>query len=782
MSSKNNIIISIILCSLFLSNHVFAAAHDSESIEKKSYNVLCLNQGISLTHWKLQMFTSCKVELTKLLGATVNLHIENISTKALQDIDLRQLLYKRYNGKVDFILTRRKVSSLKMIQKTFPGIPVIVTNLDKADESQIEQSPENIYTTITRICPTRTAKAMVRMLPHANRIIVIAGSDSFAEGLITHAKEEMKARLKGVNIEYWIGIPLADLLKRVHNLPTGNMILFLTMARDSINEHYTSNDVVMKIGAVAKVPVFGIASSYFQGNSIVGGYIDSATIVGGRAARSMASIAKGTPPPHVAELKNYGQYQFEWRQLQRWNISEDLLPVNSVIFNKPNSFFDLHPTAKYILASILTGALILIIAFIVYWKKRSVFINTITEKEKRYRSLFESSHLSLWEEDMSGLVPIIKRLKDKGVTNWIDFFEKHPEELQHCAEAVKIVDINKATLVLHEAESKEELFDNLAKTFSKRSWEVFGLEVASLAQGKRHLMVDGEIKTLTGKTLGILVYIDVLAGYEETLERVIVTIVDRTEKRNLEKELSQAQKLEAIGSLAAGVAHEINTPLQYINVNLSFISEAITEIKDLNDHESSLLVQEIHEAAKDSIAGTNNINAIVKAMKRLAHPSQGEIQTTDFNELIQTVIMLTQNEWKFHADVNFEPSEDLMMITCIPSKLSQVILNLIVNASHAIEASFKETSTKGIIDIKTYEESQYIVCEISDTGCGMSDDVLKNIFDPFYTTKEIGMGTGQGLSIALSIVNHHKGSLNVQSEIGSGTTFTIRLPVEPSEV
>lgn len=290
----------------------------------------------------------------------------------------------------------------------------------------------------------------------------------------------------------------------------------------------------------------------------------------------------------------------------------------------------------------------------------------------------------------------------------------------------------------------------------------------------------------------------------------VLTIgVDITERKLLESQLIQAQKLESIGQLASGIAHEINTPTQYIGDNVRFLRDKIADIVELLAKHSQLverlkeqnacmdLVGEIEEEMKeinleflceeiplainDSLDGIDRVSDIVRAMKEFSHPG-GEGKTEqDLNRAIHNTITVARNRWKYVAelDTHFDPA--LPPVTCLINELNQVVLNLIVNAADAIgEKLAGHTDEKGKITVSTKHVGRFVEIYVSDTGGGIPESIRSRIFDPFFTTKDVGKGTGQGLAICHDIITKkHNGEIFFQSDPGKGTTFTIRLPLDP---
>ena len=301
---------------------------------------------------------------------------------------------------------------------------------------------------------------------------------------------------------------------------------------------------------------------------------------------------------------------------------------------------------------------------------------------------------------------------------------------------------------------------------------------------------------------------NILSVVYKGVTALAVILFDITERRALERQVNMAQKLQSIGQLSAGIAHEINTPIQYIGSNISFLSESFeqllatnnlykslmdkarsykeiaVDIEEVNRHIEELdldfLLEEIPHAVKESLSGINQVSSIIKAMKQFAHPEQENLTEVDINKALEQTTIISKNEWKYVADLHLDLDPANPVISGFPGPLNQVFLNLVVNAAHAIGEQKEKNGKKGRIVIRTGTDGAAVIVSISDTGCGIPENNMDKIFDPFFTTKSVGKGTGQGLSIAYSIIREkHHGTIEVESAVGKGTTFTIRLPSTP---
>jgi signal transduction histidine kinase len=293
------------------------------------------------------------------------------------------------------------------------------------------------------------------------------------------------------------------------------------------------------------------------------------------------------------------------------------------------------------------------------------------------------------------------------------------------------------------------------------------------------------------------------------LQQTRLRMEDLEHQRDLiEVELRQAQKLEAIGRLAAGIAHEINTPTQYIGDNTRFAQDAFGDLGRLVAQYEKLLaasqqgavtpellatveqarqsadlpylLTEVPKALEQSLEGVGRVTRIVRAMKEFSHPGTGQKTLLDLNHAIESTLAVARNEWKYVAELATEFDPTLPPVPCLPGEFNQVILNLIINGAHAIaEVAGGSGKGKGRISVRTQRVEEWAEIRIGDSGSGIPEEIRGRIFEPFFTTKGVGKGTGQGLAIARSVVvDKHGGTISFETETGKGTTFIIRLPLK----
>jgi PAS domain S-box-containing protein len=404
-----------------------------------------------------------------------------------------------------------------------------------------------------------------------------------------------------------------------------------------------------------------------------------------------------------------------------------------------------------------------------YSVERSEFHRDLLRATRRYQDLFNNVPVALFTANQDGVFKTANAACKK---------------LLAC-QGIPLGNVNFLDL-LFEPGKRAHFLDIMSRQRMVESWET---EIRDCNGNKMYVMVN---------TAPLYDSSQAFAGWEGCLTDISMLKQTLEERDRLEHNLRQAQKLEAIGQLAAGIAHEINTPTQYVGDNLRFLKESFGELdslltqlvkvggtpagKLLADADFDYLKEEIPRALNQSLEGVDRVAKIVRAMKEFSHPAR-EKTATDLNRAIQSTITVASNEWKYVADIEMDLDANLPAVCCSPAEFNQVVLNIVVNAAHAIGDVVGDGGKgKGKIQVRTRPDGDWVVVEISDSGCGMPPHIQQRIFDPFFTTKEVGKGTGQGLAIAHNVVvEKHGGTIKVNSAPGKGTTFTIRLPIGGAE-
>lgn len=408
----------------------------------------------------------------------------------------------------------------------------------------------------------------------------------------------------------------------------------------------------------------------------------------------------------------------------------------------------------------------------------------MTNEKNKYLTLFESIHQPVFLLDEKGYFDRI----NQAAAEWI------PESDNRFYSIDSSVDtINRS---LHD-KKYDDVFPWLGGITSKLS-------------GDHRVLVEHKKVIWDNQTLEIDILCSAMQDVSEKFNGFVLAFSDRTAEYKLVSELQtmhverlHASKLESIGQLAAGIAHEINTPSQYVSLNIEFIDEAFSGItagltalreavreaplslaeldRMLDKMDWDYLREELPSAIAQSKDGMSRVTSIVQAMKEFSHPGEADFENVDINNLIRVTATVARNEWKYCAEMKLELDSTLPPVSAQSNEISQVFLNIIVNAAHSITERLDGSRDKGDmgqIRITTSWDVHSVVIQIADTGCGIPEDIRDNIFDPFFTTKTVGRGTGQGLAIVYDVITRkHGGRLQFESEMGKGTVFTIILPI-----
>ncbi|MFL6444074.1 MAG: PAS domain S-box protein [Candidatus Sulfotelmatobacter sp.] len=376
--------------------------------------------------------------------------------------------------------------------------------------------------------------------------------------------------------------------------------------------------------------------------------------------------------------------------------------------------------------------------------------------------------------------------------------------VDHASEAIQWLDAEGRIVYANDAScatlkrSRGELI-GLAVTdarpvFSKEYWDKLWQELKQ----RNSMTFESQVQTKNGESVPVEINANYLRF--DGQEYCFTFARDISERRALEAQLRQAQKLEGIGHLAAGIAHEINTPTQFVTDNLTFMQDSWKSIFELLERyraaireggaglaaaglqeaeqscDLEFIASEVPRAIDQSLDGARRVAKIVRAMKEFSHPDSAEKTATDLNRAIESTITVARNEWKYVSEIVTEFDDSMPAVVCFPGDINQVVLNLIVNAAHAIKDKVQE-GEKGQITVRTRNRGEAIEISVQDTGSGIPAAIQGKVFDPFFTTKEVGKGTGQGLSFSYTvIVKKHGGKIWFETEVGKGTTFFVTLP------
>ena len=390
----------------------------------------------------------------------------------------------------------------------------------------------------------------------------------------------------------------------------------------------------------------------------------------------------------------------------------------------------------------------------------------LQESEARYRRLFDESPVALWEVDASPLKTCVEELRDAGIKDLTAYFKSHPEEALRTFMKVRVTDTNKANVELFQAGSKENFLRGVPRIITEDSYRESGKQFGALAEGKTESEVqDVIVRTFEGEEKCIFYRWSVAPGYERTFEKVLVSLMDITERKRTEQELQKIQKLESLGILAGGIAHDFNNILTAISTNLSMARL----YGDLRDDISEMLTD-----AEQASVRAKNLTQQLLAFAKGGTPIKKPVS---ISRLITTTAAFSLSGSNVRCE--FSLPDDLWLAEVDEGQISQVIQNLIINADQAMPRGgtiriAAENIVVGEKDSLPLEKGLYLRISVTDQGVGVSRKDIPRIFDPFFTTKQ--KGSGLGLATAFSVVNNHAGHIEVESVIEEGTTFSVYLP------
>ena len=433
-----------------------------------------------------------------------------------------------------------------------------------------------------------------------------------------------------------------------------------------------------------------------------------------------------------------------------------------------------------------TGALIVIIALLVLlvilnYRKKKVIIATTEELKKaeaRYHLIFEQSPISLWEEDLSEVKNYLDGLQADGIQDLGQYFEMHSDALRVCADKIKVTDVNARTLELYELDDKKDLSSIKDILPQGSEWIIKEEIMGFLDRGSFEVIISN--RTLSGRKLTIELRAVIAAGYEKNWGKVYASVIDITEqttlkqeKKQYEKQIQQTQKLEAIGSLAGGIAHDFNNILSPIMGRAELMLLEVGNNALMQEH-----CQRILDASKRA-------RDLVRQILTFSREVGQEIRPVSMEKVLEEVVQLIRPILPATIKLVQEISVNLPLVMADTTQLHQVIMNLVTNGFHAME------NVKGTLQIELGEvllgidhcydnalsSGRYLCLTVADTGHGMNKATIEKIFDPYFTTKARNKGTGLGLSVVHGILRGYGGGIRVTSEVGTGSTFFVYLPV-----
>jgi PAS domain S-box-containing protein len=591
-----------------------------------------------------------------------------------------------------------------------------------------------------------------KAMPQTDQICYISGATPTELNYTAKARESFEEYEDRFDFIYLEGLPLDDLLDRVGRLDKNTAILFSTYFRDLAGNAYTPRVVLEQIHERAQVPIFGLVDT-FLGSGIVGGRLSSAEQLGRTAAQIALSILDNELPAGTRLKKVPAVNMFDWRELKRWDISEDLLPENSTIRYREFSFFALYKWHFFLGICIVLTQTLLIACLMGALRRRKIAEKALSGSEKKYRRLVENLRDGIISIDRNHIITGFN-------TGAMRIFGYREDDIiGRPITALMPPDENKQQLEAMTEVLKHDIFSENESTRLKKDGTPIPVRV-----------IQSTLKNESDHIIGLVEIVKDISRQKEA----------QREKAELEMALQQAQKMEAIGTLAGGVAHDFNNILAAI---IGFTEFSLLELPPDSPLEPNL--QEVMKAGKRARDLVNQILTFAKNSREAVRPIHVSPIADEALKLLRSTI-----------PASIEIRRQIRAASPIladPVKIHQVFMNICVNAAQSmqnggiLEMAVADVNKDDIppARCRNLPQEHYLEIRISDTGSGIPPYAIGMIFEPYFTTKEVGSGSGLGLSVVHGIVKSYGGAIFVDSEMGQGTVFTIYFPTtrgEPKEI
>jgi PAS domain S-box-containing protein len=776
-----------------------------------------------------------------------------------QLVDFYQRKYS--NNQPDVIIALLKPALdflLKQGNELFPGVPIVFCTVERR---QLEDVMLGTKTTgvLMEIDPKATLDVALRLHPNTKRIVVISGAqanDKGYEATVRRAFSEYEDRF---DFLYMSGVPMREILQRVKNLPEHTIVIYVTMFQDGEGKAFVPAVVAKTISETSNRPLYGLFDSYF-GNGIVGGRLVSFELQGRKAAELGLRILKGEKPSDISFAASPNAFMFDWRQLKRWHLRENLLPPDSAVLFKVPTLWEIYKLQIIGVAFFLLCQFLLIVFLIIQRLQRRA-----AEKALLLTQLsLDHASEELLRVDIDGTFlyvndAICSQLgysKDEFLSmkipdinpgfSWPEFIKDMMEhgtkifETCHQAKDGRNMPVEVRTDLV-EFEGKKYIFAFVRDISERKQWEE-----AVLSEKQRFLtladhapfglaLIDkqGNITYVNPKFREIFVHdLDHISTGEEWFRTIftndipkydtaynwrkylnehncseqepmifpftcgnntekiisliaveletgelIVTFEDITMRKQLEFQLLQSQKMEAIGTLAGGVAHDFNN---IMSVVLGYAG--LMDMKMKEDDPIKIYVKKILSSVEKAVYLTQSLLAFSR--KQVI-----DLKPVDINEIIGETKGILYRLIGEDIELTARLTSDKLTVLADHGQLDQILMNLATNARDAMpDGGLLHIETKAAVMDEEFiaghgfgRTGRYAAISVLDTGLGIDEKNQERIFEPFFTTKEVGKGTGLGLSIVYGIIQQHSGFIQVNSKTGQGTTFDIYLPLIDTE-
>ncbi|MCP3889014.1 MAG: response regulator [Desulfobulbaceae bacterium] len=732
-------------CLLLITLYVLSPSACTAEEEKKT--VLYLNSYHNGYHWSDGLLKGVRTVLNS-SRYKIDLQIEYMDAKKYNYANISKNLFSLYkekfvNENFDIIIISDN-DALNFINEhrdeLFPGVPVVFCGINDLQKSDTIRG--NITGVVEIFDLIATLEVAKTLHPEKNRLVVLIDNSTAGRAIQRQVEKIAKREDTGLEIEFWVQLSMQEAQQRVRKLPD-NTFLFIAPYYQTIEGHfYTSEEVSEAIYKHSSVPIY-TAWEFMVGYGAVGGRVLSGVKHGEIAGRMALEILAGVKPDDIPiNNKPGGVYIFDYAVMDKLGIDQMLLPENRKIINSPEAFYSL---SKELFWTIMISFVLLLLALV-------SMLGAMLERRKAELKIIDQL---AFQETLMDTIPQLVSWKDVngkylGANQaFVDFFgiaETQLVEGMNTYDIVRDDDYGNWSAVIDSAViDSQKAFRKLRRQVSSQDGNESWLEVNKVP-----------LKGQGGRLVGVL----------STAENI-------TKEQNLEKQLLQSQKMEAIGTLAGGISHDFNNILTSI---INSTELAIGDIPPESQTEADL--KRVLKAARRG-------SRVVQQILSFSRPSTEGFRPTDMSEIIQEVVHLMEASTPANINVSCMIQERCkFFVHADPTQMHQAILNLTTNGYHALREKGgnleiflkREHDTSSDIITTEHGENYQIKVSVADNGPGIAPEIIDKIFNPFFSTKAKGEGTGLGLAVVHGIVKSHQGSISVAHREGGGTIFEIILP------
>ncbi len=700
---------------------------------------------------------------------TIYFHIEYLDTKRNRGAfylgELQEFWKVKFNGnEIDLIIAGDNDAYdfiLKQRDTLFTDVPIVFTGFNGF-------TPETLsgMNRITGVVEENDIEATIdvalQLHPDISKVVfLMPGAPENRLDWVKNIPSFFGERAQFHNIT---ALDLRDVDRELTALGRDIIVIPLNSALVDSGRYLPFQEFVTHLANSGEFPVYGLWDIAL-GQGIVGGKLVSGEFQGREAAKLALRIIEGTPVSDIpVSRESPNRFMLDWEQLRRFRISPNSLPEGAIVINRPVSFYSANKQLVWLIVSIFVLLLSLVTALSYTIIKRREF-------SRRVAHLFENSEASILDEDFSVVVEALDSLRMNGVTDLRLYLTQNPHVARELVKGVKINHVNKATLKLFGIPTEGNFIASVEQIFRSAPIEVITDELCAIWGRESEFRANFTLKVVNGDKLTVIISMPIPESKHD-FKNIPVTIVDITENTQLEERVRQAQKMEAVGQLTGGIAHDINNILGIVMGNLELL-----KLTGTTDEKILPLVDSAFE-------GGSRGAELTKKLLSFSRKTSFEEEETNVNDLVKGMDDFVAKSLTASIETAFHLEQDIWPVKIDPRDLENCLLNLALNARDAMKDGGKlviETANKVIDDDYVQRNpgassGEYVLLAVSDTGQGMTAKVRAQVLEPFFTTKEEGQGTGLGLSMVYGFVQRSGGHLKIYSEVGEGTTIRIYLP------